>query len=916
MYNYRFIQSLSLLNECEKAVLELQKNGFGGKSLDNAAKWFISSILEENKSTIEKSKFCDESHLVKIGEYHRESILSISEFPEAIEIGIDTADDCKLAVIYDPSERKIASEFFQGIISSFLSDDEEKNDNWLFISPEDGGAAFGIFSKLFKTGRQRFGFKIYSDDSEISKQLSMIEKTVQENISKSGGKNVYSEKSEGIKKYNIAISDLSLLSGIVSSQIHKLMKQSAYGINFIVLDKSKKILTDYEFLLGIGIDKNSGVFYAFDNEIKFMPSNNYIFKDIDIEKLLEEKKISTLYSDNFGNQLNPFDMYSKDHIKIPFALENGKICDFIIGGDAQPHALISGQTGSGKSVTLHTLIDMVLLHYHPDDVEIWAIDYKMVEFGGYAKKRTPHIRVIGQDNSVEFSLSLIDLAYEEYESRKKLFDSVGVKNIEQYREMCGNLSIPRILIVIDEFHNLVQSIQNHIDSSYKTKLENLLKETRAMGISFIFSSQFVSSGLSGLTESGRAQIGIRLCMKQIKSSEVTETLAVKSTDYEIINEVLEFGKGQCMYKTGYGGADSIKNVRILYVDDDLRDRIIDTVNEALKGQSITKNEIICKSKERYGISEKRNHCLNRFIESPELLTAENELKIFPAAPASLKTEYCLKLTDNASNNLMIVGNDDGMRESMALMSVCSLLMYSDVVVKFNFLDDENTKSQSLYCLMSKIKADNFVVYKGFKAVSENIKTLDTLRKNNKTVVNCWYGLNKLKSESFANSNNDDDEISVDVSDDILDLSSIDFLDSVLKSVQKKRINESPVQHKKITSNKEYTFDDYSKILKNLFEYGPDNRYYNIVIYSGPKNFSKDPFIRLTDFDFRIGTRMSLDDSYLLFGTQGFAGSADENTAVCYTGSREPSLIRPYLVEDNWINSFNESLKGKADINRI
>lgn len=915
MYNYQFLKSLSLINECEKAVSELEKHGFSGRDLDKAVNWFVSSVLSENKDSIEQSDLKDASHSFKIGEYHiklRKNILG--RFPSEIELGVDTTDDCKFAVFYDVAEKTKAECFFQGVLSSFMANDEEKADNWLFISPEDGGAAFGVFSGLFKTGKKRFGYKIYSDDSEISKQLSIIEKDIQDNISKSGGKNVYDgiDKEKGIRKYNVAICDLSLLSGTVSAQINKLMKQSAYGINFIVLDKNRNALEPYGFLLEIGIFNDYGVLFFSDNEIRFSPCYSAILNEIEIERLLEEKSASTFYRDYLNEELPLFDLYSKEHIAIPFALENGKVCSFIIGGDAQPHALLSGQTGSGKSVTLHTLIDMVLLHYHPNDVEIWAIDYKMVEFGCYVAKRTPHIRVIGQDNSVEFSLSLIDLTYDEYESRKRLFDAAGVKNIEQYREKCGKYALPRILVVIDEFHNLVQSIQNYIDSSYKTKLENLLKETRAMGISFIFSSQFVSSGLSGLTESGRAQIGIRLCMKQIKSSEAAETLAIKSTDYHIINEVLEFGKGQCMYKTGDGGRDSIKNVRVLAVDDGLRDRIIDKVNESLEGQHITKNEIICKSRSRYCIAEKKDHFLNRFIESPTLLSADHEPTVFPAAPASLKSEFALRLADNSSNNLIVVSNNDSMRESITLMSICSLLVYSDVAVRVNILDDENAKAAALYQLLCSVESDRLTFCKGFPAVADNMRSMERIKKDGRSYVNVWYGLNKLKSESFAYADHDDadDAVAVEVPDAFSDLSPLDFLDSVLKNVQDKRSGETPIKKERMNTKSEYAFDDYAKILKNLFEYGPDNGYFNIVIYNSPKSFAKDSFLKLTDFDYRIGTQMSLDDSYLLFGTQGFASGADEDTAVCYTGSREPTRIRPYNTDQDWILKFNKALKNK------
>ena len=198
--------------------------------------------------------------------------------------------------------------------------------------------------------------------------------------------------------------------------------------------------------------------------------------------LLQKEEISSRFEDIFDGEITPFTKLSTECIEIPLALlENGDVCYFRIGGKTSPHALISGQTGSGKSVTLHTIIDLITLYYRPDDVEIWAIDYKAVEFKCYVDKRTPHISVIGQDNSVDFSIGLMKLLVKEYNRRKKLFTDASVTNLEGYRKKFGDKSITRLLIVIDEFHNLIQAIQNYPSTEYKILFDNLLKEARSMG---------------------------------------------------------------------------------------------------------------------------------------------------------------------------------------------------------------------------------------------------------------------------------------------------------------------------------------------------------------------------------------------------------------------------------------------------
>ena len=111
--------------------------------------------------------------------------------------------------------------------------------------------------------------------------------------------------------------------------------------------------------------------------------------------------------------------------------------------------LLPTRLSQAQPVALHTLIMQIVYNYHPDDVEIWAIDYKAVEFDSYINNRTPHFRVIAHDTSVEFSLSLLDLLEAEYEARKEKFLKMQVQNIEQYRDKCGKHAMPRIVVFMN-----------------------------------------------------------------------------------------------------------------------------------------------------------------------------------------------------------------------------------------------------------------------------------------------------------------------------------------------------------------------------------------------------------------------------------------------------------------------------------
>ena len=60
-----------------------------------------------------------------------------------------------------------------------------------------------------------------------------------------------------------------------------------------------------------------------------------------------------------------------------------------LGKGTSQHVLVAGKTGSGKSTLLHALITNLALHYSPDEVEFYLIDFKKgVEFKTYADTTT------------------------------------------------------------------------------------------------------------------------------------------------------------------------------------------------------------------------------------------------------------------------------------------------------------------------------------------------------------------------------------------------------------------------------------------------------------------------------------------------------------------------------------------------
>src|SRR6185369_8403568 len=100
-----------------------------------------------------------------------------------------------------------------------------------------------------------------------------------------------------------------------------------------------------------------------------------------------------------------------------------------------PHLLVAGSTGSGKSVSINTMILSLLYTATPQDVRMIMVDPKMLEFSMY--EGIPHLLLPVVTEPKKASLAL-KWAVNEMERRYKMMADKGVRNIESYnRKLAG-----------------------------------------------------------------------------------------------------------------------------------------------------------------------------------------------------------------------------------------------------------------------------------------------------------------------------------------------------------------------------------------------------------------------------------------------------------------------------------------------
>ena len=166
-----------------------------------------------------------------------------------------------------------------------------------------------------------------------------------------------------------------------------------------------------------------------------------------------------------------------------------------------PHLLIAGQTGSGKSVMINTLLCSLLYRNSPSDMKLILVDPKQVEMAPYAD--IPHL-LTPVINEPEKTISALKWAVNEMERRYKLLAGEKIRSIKEYNKRLqsrakkiaiadenGNVqehedgSMPYIVIVIDEMSDLMMMAKKDVE----TLIVRLAQKSRAVGIHLVLATQ-------------------------------------------------------------------------------------------------------------------------------------------------------------------------------------------------------------------------------------------------------------------------------------------------------------------------------------------------------------------------------------------------------------------------------------------
>ncbi|MCI2939928.1 DNA segregation ATPase FtsK/SpoIIIE, S-DNA-T family [Staphylococcus cohnii] len=227
-----------------------------------------------------------------------------------------------------------------------------------------------------------------------------------------------------------------------------------------------------------------------------------------------------------------------------------------------PHALIAGATGSGKSVSINSILMSLLYKNHPEELRLLLIDPKMVELAPY--NGLPHL-VSPVITDVKAATQSLKWAVEEMERRYKVFAKYHVRNITAFNKKANYEDrMPKIVIVIDELADLMMMAPQEVEQS----IARIAQKARACGIHMLVATQRPSVNvITGLI---KANIPTRIAF--MVSSSVDSRTILDSGGAERL-----LGYGDMLYL----GSGMNKPIRVqgTFVSDEEIDDVVDFIKQ-------------------------------------------------------------------------------------------------------------------------------------------------------------------------------------------------------------------------------------------------------------------------------------------------------------------------------------------------
>jgi DNA segregation ATPase FtsK/SpoIIIE-like protein len=219
------------------------------------------------------------------------------------------------------------------------------------------------------------------------------------------------------------------------------------------------------------------------------------------------------------------DSFRKSRARLPMIIgQNISGLPYVTDIIKMPHLLIAGQTGSGKSVCINSLICSLLMTKTPEELRLIMVDPKKVELAIY--EGIPHLMSPVVTESKE-AVKALHWATMEMERRYRLLSKLeGTRNVDSFNTRIiakkfkeGILSeeeakpLPFIVVIVDELADLMITASRDVE----TLIQRIAQLGRAAGVHLIVATQRPSVDI--ITGPIKANLTSRIAFRTIQSTD-------------------------------------------------------------------------------------------------------------------------------------------------------------------------------------------------------------------------------------------------------------------------------------------------------------------------------------------------------------------------------------------------------------
>ena len=206
---------------------------------------------------------------------------------------------------------------------------------------------------------------------------------------------------------------------------------------------------------------------------------------------------------------------------------------------SQPHVLVAGTTGSGKSGCVNAMLSSILMRATPNEVRLVLVDPKQVELNLY--EHIPHL-LTPVITSPRLAANALQNLIKEMEERYSLMSGARTRKLEELNRMRvrnGERPLPYILCVIDELADLMMVAPGEVEDS----IIRLAQKSRAVGIHLVLATQRPSVDI--ITGMIKTNVPARIAFAV--SSQTDSRVILDQNGAESL-----LGKGDMLFRPGSG----------------------------------------------------------------------------------------------------------------------------------------------------------------------------------------------------------------------------------------------------------------------------------------------------------------------------------------------------------------------------